>query len=129
MGIYFYACTLGEGGKDCSVKSGGQFLRVSGRVSVLLKVVFWRCWLSMFLSQGQVSEATSSLWHGLCTYVFSGVSPKRSVTACAGLCACEEREPSLRPSAVTLPRAVSESPLQAGPSVDTSLPLTEFLEC
>ena len=77
----------------------------------------------------EVSEATSSLWHGLCIYVFSGVSPKLSVTACAGLCAREEHEPSLRPSAVTLPRAVSESPLQAGPSVDTSLPLTEFLEC
>ena len=36
----------------------------------------------------EVSEATSSLWRGLCTYVFSGVSPKWSVTACVCLCAC-----------------------------------------
>lgn len=35
----------------------------------------------------EVSEATSSLWRGLCTYVFSGMSPKRSVTARVCLCA------------------------------------------
>ena len=80
--------------------------------------------MNVFLSVGQkFSEAMSSLWPCLCFRWREPQTERESV--CGSVCAWE-REVSLRPSDVTLPRAVSESPLWARPPVGTLTARDDF---